>query len=60
MSLSWNPELEELRQREAHARELGGADKIERQHAGGRMTVRERIDALLAALKPLLCTMVSK
>lgn len=47
MSLSWNPELEELRQREAHARELGGADKVERQHAGGRMTVRERIDALL-------------
>ena len=44
--MTWQPELDELRQREAHAKLLGGADKIARQHAGGRLTVRERIDGL--------------
>ena len=44
--MTWQPELDELRQREAHAKQLGGADKIARQHAGGRLTVRERIDGL--------------
>jgi acetyl-CoA carboxylase carboxyltransferase component len=45
--VGWEPELAELRQRQALARELGGADRVARQHAGGRMTVRERIDTLL-------------
>ena len=45
--VGWEPELAELRQRQALARELGGADRVARQHAGGRMTVRERIDKLL-------------
>src|SRR5216683_618924 len=45
--MGWQPELEELRERERLAAELGGADKIERQHAGGRLTVRERIDGLV-------------
>jgi len=45
----WEPELAELRQRQALARELGGKDRVERQHAGGRLTVRERIDRLLDA-----------
>ncbi|WP_431305547.1 acyl-CoA carboxylase subunit beta [Sediminicoccus sp. BL-A-41-H5] len=44
--MTWQPELDELREREAHAKMLGGADKIARQHAGGRLTVRERIDGL--------------
>jgi len=44
--MTWQPELDELRLREAHAKALGGADKIARQHAGGRLTVRERIDGL--------------
>lgn len=44
--MTWQPELDELREREAHAKLLGGADKIARQHAGGRLTVRERIDGL--------------
>ena len=35
--------------REAMVRRMGGDDKIERQHAGGKLTVRERIDALLDA-----------
>ena len=43
--IGWEPELAELRQRQALARELGGAERVARQHAGGRMTVRERIDA---------------
>jgi acetyl-CoA carboxylase carboxyltransferase component len=47
--MSWQPELEELRQREAFAREMGGADKVKRQHDGGRLTVRERIDQLVDA-----------
>ena len=47
--MSWEQELEELRQRQALAREMGGPDKIARQHKAGRMTVRERIDALLDA-----------
>ncbi len=45
--MSWEPELEELRRREALAFELGGADKIQRQHDGGRLTIRERIDKLV-------------
>src|SRR5437879_13655858 len=44
--MSWQPELDELRERERMARQLGGADKIKRQHQGGRLTVRERIDGL--------------
>src|SRR5437763_3049327 len=47
MGMSWQPELDELRERERRARELGGADKVERQHQGGRLTVRERIDGLV-------------
>ena len=45
--MPWSKELAELREREARAKELGGADKVARQHDGGRLTVRERIDALL-------------
>jgi acetyl-CoA carboxylase carboxyltransferase component len=42
----WEPELAELRRREGMARRMGGPDKVERQHAAGKLTVRERIDAL--------------
>src|SRR5436309_6750096 len=45
-AMSWGPELEELRRREALARELGGRERVERQHASGRLTVRERIERL--------------
>ena len=44
--MSWEPELEELRRREALAREMGGAERVARQHASGRLTVRERIERL--------------
>src|SRR5262245_37536773 len=46
-AMSWQRELEELRARERMARAMGGEDKIRRQHAGGRLTVRERIDHLV-------------
>jgi acetyl-CoA carboxylase carboxyltransferase component len=45
--VSWQPELEEIRRREELARQMGGAANVERQHAAGRLTVRERIDRLL-------------
>lgn len=45
--MSWQTELDELRRREAFAEQMGGADKVKRQKDGGRMTVRERIDAML-------------
>ncbi len=45
--MDWQSEKDELRRREALARNLGGPDKIERQHQGGRLTVRERIDTIL-------------
>src|SRR5690348_6765007 len=45
--MSWQPELDELRRRQAMAKEMGGADKVKRQHDGGRFTVRERIERLV-------------
>jgi acetyl-CoA carboxylase carboxyltransferase component len=47
--MTWQPELDELHRREDFARAMGGADKVKRQHDGGRLTVRERIDGLLDA-----------
>jgi acetyl-CoA carboxylase carboxyltransferase component len=47
MDSPWDAELDELRRREQHADELGGAERVQRQHAGGRLTIRERIAALV-------------
>ena len=47
--MSWQPELDELERCRAFAKQMGGADKVKRQHDGGRLTVRERIDGLLDA-----------
>jgi acetyl-CoA carboxylase carboxyltransferase component len=44
--MDWQPELDELRHREALARELGGPERVARQHESGRLTVRERIELL--------------
>jgi acetyl-CoA carboxylase carboxyltransferase component len=44
--VSWQPELDELRRREALARKMGGEERVARQHASGRLTVRERIERL--------------
>ena len=45
--MGWQPELDELRERERQTRELGGAERVKRQHDAGKLTVRERIDALV-------------
>jgi acetyl-CoA carboxylase carboxyltransferase component len=45
--VSWEKDIEELRRREALAQQMGGAEKVKRQHDGGKLTVRERIDRLL-------------
>jgi acetyl-CoA carboxylase carboxyltransferase component len=45
--MSWTPEVEELRRREALAAEMGGAERVARQKAQGKLTARERVDALL-------------
>src|SRR5512145_1783444 len=45
-AMSWDRELKELRRREEFAEQLGGAERVKRQHDGGRYTIRERIDKL--------------
>ncbi|MBI3678875.1 MAG: methylmalonyl-CoA carboxyltransferase [Acidobacteria bacterium] len=45
--MSWEPEVEELKRRMEMARQMGGAERVARHHAQGRLTVRERIDQLL-------------
>ena len=44
--MSWQDEVDELRRREELAKQMGGDERIQRQHDNGRLTVRERIDAL--------------
>jgi acetyl-CoA carboxylase carboxyltransferase component len=45
--MTWQPELDEMRRRQELAERMGGPDKIRRQHEAGRLTVRERLAALL-------------
>ncbi len=45
--MSWKKEVDEIQRRRELARKLGGDDAVEKQHARGRLTVRERIDALV-------------
>ena len=45
--MTWDPELAELAHRTSLAAQLGGDERVARQHANGRLTVRERLDALL-------------
>lgn len=47
--MGWQNELDELARRQEMARRMGGPDKVKRQHDGGRLTVRERIEKLLDA-----------
>src|SRR3954453_16514289 len=44
--MGWETELDELRRREALAHQMGGEERVARQHASGRLTVRERIEHL--------------
>ncbi|MGE0679310.1 MAG: acyl-CoA carboxylase subunit beta [Candidatus Binatia bacterium] len=45
--MSWQAEVEELQRRRDLARELGGAERVQRQHDDGKLTIRERIDRLV-------------
>jgi acetyl-CoA carboxylase carboxyltransferase component len=45
--VSWEPEIDELRRRVDLARRMGGTANVDRQHKGGKLTVRERIERLL-------------
>jgi acetyl-CoA carboxylase carboxyltransferase component len=45
--MSWKPEVDEIEARREAARAMGGPDAVERQHERGRLTIRERLDALV-------------
>jgi len=45
--MSWDAEVKELERRRYLAKAQGGREGIAKQHAKGRLTIRERIDALL-------------
>ena len=43
----WKDEIEEIHRRQQLAAEMGGRERVERQRSRGKLTVRERIAALL-------------
>ncbi len=43
----WQPELDELNERRRLALNMGGEERVNRQHEFGKLTIRERIDALV-------------
>lgn len=45
--MSWKPEIEELRKRRKLAEQMGGAEKVARQHARGKLDARARIKGLV-------------
>lgn len=45
--MTWNDELDELARRKKLAGQMGGPEKVQRQHDNGKLTVRERIERLL-------------
>src|SRR5262249_39693556 len=47
--VSWQEEVEAIRARREIALGMGGPERIARQHARGRLTIRERIDGLVDA-----------
>ncbi|MDA8318956.1 MAG: methylmalonyl-CoA carboxyltransferase [Actinomycetota bacterium] len=42
----WSAEVAEIERRRVLARRMGGPAKVDRQHAAGKLTARERIDAI--------------
>src|SRR5258707_12171235 len=44
--MDWQKELDELRRREELAEQLGGPERVKRQHDGGRLTILERVTKL--------------
>jgi methylmalonyl-CoA decarboxylase subunit alpha len=47
--MSWQPEADELARRRAFAQALGGTEAVDKHHAQGRLSVRERIAGLCDA-----------
>ena len=47
--MTWEPELEEIQRRRELAARMGGEARVQQQHDQGKLTVRERIDALVDA-----------
>lgn len=45
--MTWEKELEELRQREQLAEQMGGPEKVAKQHGRGKMDARARLAALV-------------
>ena len=45
--MSWEDEVNEIHRRRKLAQQQGGSEAIAKQHAKGRLTIRERIDTLL-------------
>ena len=45
--MSWEKEVGEIERRKTFARQMGGAEGVERQRKRGKLTVRERIDRLV-------------
>ncbi|MCH2387643.1 MAG: hypothetical protein MK240_05505, partial [Opitutales bacterium] len=45
--MPWEKAIEEIEYIKQLAKEMGGGDRIERQHSGGRYTVRERIEKIV-------------
>ena len=46
-AMSWKSEVDEIERRREAARAMGGPEAVERQHARGRLTSRERLDRLV-------------
>src|SRR5256712_13599485 len=47
--MDWQKEMGELGRREQLGEELGGPERVKRQHDGGRLTIRERVARLADA-----------
>ncbi len=45
--MSWDKEIEEMGHRSILAEQLGGEDKVARQHEFGKLTIRERVDLIV-------------
>ena len=45
--MAWEREIEELHERSELAEAMGGPEKVARQHHFGKLTIRERIDAIV-------------
>lgn len=47
--MSWEKEVNELKERKTLSKQMGGREAIDKQHAKGRLTIRERINSFLDA-----------